>query len=115
MNAARLGAAQTDWLTLTTRTCAARRAAVAAGARVERAFEILGDDVPAHLLEAGTLRLQYKQASLEELGKHTNPPLTKDAVAGRIRRLLALADKVAHERGIPDTESALTLDMLEED
>ncbi|MFC2570622.1 MAG: DNA-binding protein WhiA, partial [Schaalia sp.] len=52
---------------------------------------------------------------LEELGKHTNPPLTKDAVAGRIRRLLALADKVAHERGIPDTESALTLDMLEED
>ena len=31
------------------------RAAVAAGARVERAFEILGDDVPAHLLEAGTL------------------------------------------------------------
>ena len=74
-----------------------------------------GDDVPAHLLEAGTLRLQYKQASLEELGKHTNPPLTKDAVAGRIRRLLALADKVAHERGIPDTESALTLDMLEED
>ena len=91
------------------------RAAVAAGARVERAFEILGDDVPAHLLEAGTLRLQYKQASLEELGKHTNPPLTKDAVAGRIRRLLALADKVAHERGIPDTESALTLDMLEED
>ena len=91
------------------------RAAVAAGARVERAFEILGDDVPAHLLEAGALRLQYKQASLEELGKHTNPPLTKDAVAGRIRRLLALADKVAHERGIPDTESALTLDMLEED
>ena len=86
-----------------------------AGARVERAFEILGDDVPAHLLEAGTLRLKYKQASLEELGKHTNPPLTKDAVAGRIRRLLALADKVAHERGIPDTESALTLDMLEED
>ena len=84
-------------------------------ARVERSFEILGDDVPAHLLEAGTLRLQFKQASLEELGKHTNPPLTKDAVAGRIRRLLALADKVAHERGIPDTESALTLEMLEED
>ena len=91
------------------------RAAVAAGARVERAFAILGDDVPDHLRQAGELRIQYKQASLEELGKHTNPPLTKDAVAGRIRRLLALADKVAHERGIPDTESALTLDMLEED
>ena len=91
------------------------RAAVAAGARVERAFAILGDDVPDHLRQAGELRIQYKQASLEELGKHTDPPLTKDAVAGRIRRLLALADKVAHERGIPDTESALTLDMLDGD
>ena len=91
------------------------RAAVAAGARVERAFAILGDDVPDHLRQAGELRIQFKQASLEELGKHTDPPLTKDAVAGRIRRLLAMADKVAHERGIPDTESALTLDMLDGD
>ena len=91
------------------------RAAVAAGARVERAFAILGDDVPDHLRQAGELRIQYKQASLEELGKHTEPPLTKDAVSGRIRRLLAMADKVAHERGIPDTESALTLDMLDGD
>ena len=91
------------------------RAAVAAGARVERAFAILGDAVPDHRRQAGALRIQYKQASLEELGKHTDPPLTKDAVAGRIRRLLAMADKVAHERGIPDTESALTLDMLDGD
>ena len=91
------------------------RAAVAAGARVERAFAILGDDVPDHLRQAGELRIQYKQASLEELGKHTDPPLTKDAVAGRIRRLLAMADTVAHERGIPDTESALTLVMLDGD
>ena len=64
---------------------------------------------------AGELRIKFKQASLEELGKHTDPPLTKDAVAGRIRRLLAMADKVAHDRGIPDTESALTLDMLDGD
>lgn len=91
------------------------RAAVAAGARVERAFEILGDDVPDHLREAGRLRLELKHASLEELGKRTDPPLTKDAVAGRIRRLLAMADKAAHERGIPDTEAALTLDMLDGD
>ncbi len=91
------------------------RAAVTAGARVERAFEILGDEVPDHLHEAGRLRLEFKQASLEELGRRTDPPLTKDAVAGRIRRLLAMADKAAHERGIPDTEAALTLDMLDED
>ncbi|MHB1064055.1 MAG: DNA-binding protein WhiA [Georgenia sp.] len=89
------------------------RAAVAAGARVERAFEILGDDVPEHLQQAGRLRLEHKQASLEELGQLSAPPLTKDAVAGRIRRLLAMADKRAHEQGIPDTEATLTPDMLD--
>lgn len=83
------------------------RAAVAAGARVSRALEILGDDVPEHLAEAGRLRLEHKQASLEELGSLADPPMTKDAVAGRIRRLLATADKRAAELGIPGTESAL--------
>ena len=38
--------------------------------------------------------------------------MTKDAVAGRIRRLLAMADKRAADLGIPDTESAVTPDML---
>lgn len=89
------------------------RAAVAASARVQRAFEILGDDVPDHLREAGQLRLAYREVSLEELGQRSDPPLTKDAVAGRIRRLLATADKRAAELGIPDTESILTAEMLE--
>lgn len=89
------------------------RAAVAAGARVKRALEILGGDVPEHLKEAGTLRLEHKQASLEELGQLASPPMTKDAVAGRIRRLLAMADKLAAERGIPGTDADLTPDMLE--
>ena len=83
------------------------RAAVAAGARVQRAMEILGDEVPDHLVVAGRLRLEHSQASLEELGALADPPMTKDAIAGRIRRLLALADKRAQELGIPDTESAL--------
>jgi DNA-binding protein WhiA len=89
------------------------RAAVAAGARVQRAMEILGDDVPQHLLEAGRLRLEHQQASLEELGSLADPPMTKDAIAGRIRRLLALADKRAQELGIPDTESVLEPDDLD--
>ena len=89
------------------------RAAVAAGTRVERALEILGDEVPDHLREAGTLRLQHKQASLEELGQLAVPPMTKDAVAGRIRRLLAMADKKAADLGIPNTEANLTPEMLE--
>ena len=83
------------------------KAAVAASARVNRALEILGDDIPAHLLAAGKLRLANKQASLEELGQLHEPPITKDAIAGRIRRLLAMADKAASEQGIPDTKSAL--------
>jgi cell division protein WhiA len=91
------------------------RAAVAAGARVERALEILGDDVPDHLRAAGVLRIDNKQASLEELGQMHEPPLTKDAVAGRIRRLLATADKRAAELGIPNTEASLSADMLDEE
>ncbi len=88
------------------------RAAVAAGARVERALEILGDEIPDHLKLAGHLRLEHKQASLEELGQLHDPVLTKDAIAGRIRRLLAMADKRAEELGIPDTEASLTPEML---
>ncbi|MFF2633700.1 DNA-binding protein WhiA [Microbacterium sp. NPDC058021] len=83
------------------------QAAVAACARVERALEILGDEVPPHLRQAGELRLAHRDASLDELGHHAEPPLTKDAVAGRIRRLLAMADKKAEVDGVPDTESAV--------
>jgi DNA-binding transcriptional regulator WhiA len=75
----------------------------------------LGDDVPDHLRAAGLLRIENKQASLEELGQMHEPPLTKDAVAGRIRRLLATADKRAAELGIPNTEASLSADMLEEE
>jgi DNA-binding protein WhiA len=88
------------------------RAAVAAAARVTRALEILSEDAPNHLTNAGRLRLDHRQASLEELGGLADPPLTKDAIAGRIRRLLALADKRARDLGIPDTEAAVTAEML---
>ncbi|MGD6978789.1 MULTISPECIES: DNA-binding protein WhiA [Citricoccus] len=83
------------------------QAAVAAGARVERALEILGEEVPDHLKYAGQLRVQHKQASLDELGRLADPPMTKDAIAGRIRRLLAMADKRAAEEGLPSTDAAL--------
>lgn len=83
------------------------QAAVAAGARVARALEILGDEVPNHLRYAGELRLQHKQASLDELGHLADPAMTKDAIAGRIRRLLAMADKRAEELGIPATDAFL--------
>jgi hypothetical protein len=40
--------------------------------------------------------------------------MTKDAVAGRIRPPAAHGDKRAADLGIPDTESAVTAEMLEE-
>ncbi|ALA67376.1 DNA-binding protein WhiA [Corynebacterium lactis] len=89
------------------------RAAVIAAARVSRALEILGDDVPDHLVSAGQLRVEHKQASLEELGQLANPPMTKDAVAGRIRRLLSMADRRAKEIGIPPTTAAVTDDLFD--
>ncbi len=58
------------------------RAAVAAGARVQRALEILGEEVPEHLAAAGRLRMEHKQASLEELGAARRPA----ADQGRGRR-----------------------------
>src|SRR5918999_1633503 len=90
------------------------RAAVAAAARGKRALDLLGDDTPKHLLTAGRLRLEHRQASLEGLGQLADPVLTKDAVARRIRRLLHMADKRAADLGIPDTDSAVTPEMLEE-
>ncbi len=86
------------------------QAAVAACARVERALEILGDDLPDHLRYAGQLRLNHSDASLDELGHFADPPMTKDAVAGRIRRLLAMADKQAEVQGIPGTDANLPPD-----
>ncbi|MFK4728552.1 DNA-binding protein WhiA [Agromyces mediolanus] len=89
------------------------QAAVAACARVERAMELLGDDIPDHLKYAGDLRLAHRDASLDELGHHADPPMTKDAVAGRIRRLLAMADKRAADLGVPGTEASLPADLDE--
>ncbi|MEO7147628.1 MAG: DNA-binding protein WhiA [Terrimesophilobacter sp.] len=86
------------------------QAAVAACARVERAMEILDGAIPDHLRYAGELRLKFRDASLDELGHHAEPAMTKDAVAGRIRRLLAMADKVAVDRGIPGTDANLPSD-----
>ncbi|MFP7696141.1 DNA-binding protein WhiA [Trueperella sp. LYQ143] len=82
-------------------------AAVVAVIRVKRAFEILGDDIPKNLREAGEYRIEYPDDSLNMLGDRLKPPVTKDAVAGRLRRLNTMADKRAAELGIPDTMEAV--------
>jgi len=90
----------------------ATHAAAAAATRAERALDILGDQVPENLTAVAALRITHREVSLEALGRMIDPPLTKDAVAGRIRRLLALADATARRTGIPDTATALTPTML---
>lgn len=87
------------------------RAAVAASARVKAALDILGPDAPEHLISSGRLRLQHANASLEELGTLADPPMTKDAIAGRIRRLLAMADRQAVVTGQPTTECYVSPDL----
>ena len=61
------------------------KAAAEACDKVRQAFEILGDDIPDNLKSAGQLRLDHADASLEQLGRLADPPITKDAIAGRIR------------------------------
>ena len=91
----------------------ATRAAAAASCRVERALQILlGEAIPEHLRVAGQLRLEHQQASLEELGRLADPPMTTVAVAGRIRRLLAVADRHAADLGVPGTGADLAPDLL---
>jgi len=92
----------------------ATHAAASAAARAERALDILGDQVPNNLTAAAALRITHREVSLEALGRMLDPPMTKDAVAGRIRRLLALADATARRTGIPDTTTALTPNMLDQ-
>jgi len=77
----------------------AHAAAEQACAGVEDALRILGDQVPAHLAAADDLRLAHPHSTLEELGqRYADPPLSKDAVAGRIRGALVPAQPRDRDR-----------------
>jgi cell division protein WhiA len=71
-------------------TVAASRAA-AAVAEAFTTLERADATVPAALAEAGRLRLAHPDLGLPDLAARAEPPLSKDALAGRLRRLLALA------------------------
>ena len=81
-------------------------AAATGVARVQAAM-LLQDEAPEHLLAVGRLRLEHPQASLEELGAFADPPMSKDAVAGRLRRLLSHADRHTLALGLPTTQAAI--------
>jgi len=82
-------------------------ASAAAVTRVQAALALLASEAPEHLLEAGRLRLEHPRASLEELGAVLDPPMTKDTVACRLRRLLSHADQHATSMGLPTTQAAV--------
>lgn len=71
-------------------TVAASRAA-AAVAEAFATLERAGVAVPDALAAAGRLRLAHPDLGLPELAARAEPPLSKDALAGRLRRLLTLA------------------------
>jgi len=87
-------------------------AAAAGVAQVQAAMALLAGEAPQHLLAAGRLRLEHPQASLEQLATRTDPPMTKDAFAGRLRRLLNVADRHASSLELPTTQTAVTPELL---
>jgi DNA-binding protein WhiA len=56
----------------------------------------------------------FDDANLRRSARAAVAAAARDAIAGRIRRLLAMADKRAGELGIPDTEAGLSPDLLAE-
>lgn len=49
------------------------------------------DSIPKSLQEIIRLRVKYPEATLEELGRNADPPLSKSAVNHRLRRIEAMA------------------------
>ncbi|PJE00947.1 MAG: DNA-binding protein WhiA [Mycobacterium sp.] len=83
-------------------------AGTATAARVSKALAILGSSAPEHLAHVGRLRIEHPHLSLDELGQIAQPPMSKHALAGRLRRLIATADRAALKAGIPDTSAAIS-------
>ncbi|WP_374108183.1 DNA-binding protein WhiA [Nocardioides sp. P86] len=67
--------------------------------RTRRALGALGDDCPANLRQAALLRLQHPDLSVEALGLMCDPPRTRHAVNGQLRRLNQLAEQREREAG----------------
>ena len=88
-------------------------ASAAAVTRVHAAMALLAGQAPEHLLAAGRLRLEHPQATLEQLAAFADPPMTKDTVAGRLRRLVSHADQYSTSMGMPPTHAATGPELLE--
>ncbi|MDD2629579.1 MAG: DNA-binding protein WhiA [Limnochordia bacterium] len=54
--------------------------------------------LPDSLLQVALARLEHPYISLSELGRYLDPPLTKSGVNYRLRKLSAIAEKLADEQ-----------------
>ncbi|WP_284535281.1 helix-turn-helix domain-containing protein [Nocardioides sp. T2.26MG-1] len=61
--------------------------------RTRRALILVGDTCPPALRQAGELRLLHPELSLEALGELMDPPATRHAVCGQLRRLHQMASR----------------------
>lgn len=68
--------------------------------RMSVALTILGDSLPGDLAETATLRLANPESSLSELGHMSNPPVNKNVIGGRLRRLLRAVDQASHSQEV---------------
>ena len=75
--------------------------------RAVRALEILGPEAPADLRRIAELRIQHPSLTLTALGQLADPVMSKNAMNGRLRRLVELAEATAARRGIPGPAAVL--------
>lgn len=68
--------------------------------RTRRALDVLGDGCPPALRRAAEMRIQFPELSLEALGQLMEPPATRHAVCGQLRRLHQLAVRAG---GLPES------------
>ena len=63
-------------------------------AKIRQVVEKHGiESIPQSLREVALLRLKYPDASIKELGELADPPLSKNAVYHRLRRINAMLDE----------------------
>ena len=62
---------------------------------IEKIREVSGlESLPDELRELAILRMEFKDLSLDQLGKKLNPPLSKSGVNHRLKKLLEIAKKL---------------------
>lgn len=60
----------------------------------------LGKKLPDRLAEVASLRLEYPEASITELGNMLSPPISKSGVNHRLKKIMETADKITENQGV---------------